>query len=136
MKERLSHIICFAVAVIMVLVVSHIATATSEAILIAAPDSLETAASNKDGSINMIEPPYSSVAEVITSSTAAGGDARVQREQSSQFSSAMKGLLKTLAARDSKKSDNQEIISVQLQSLVLHNPINDYYVYTLKKLRV
>ena len=136
MKVQISHIVCFAVAIVMVLVVSHFATVASEAIIIAEPDSLETAVGNKDGSIKMIESPYSSVAEVITSSAAAGGDARVQREQSSQFSSAMKGLLKTLAARDSRKSNNQEIISVQLQSLVLHNPINDYYVYTLKKLRV
>lgn len=136
MQVRISHIVCFAVAIVMVLVVSHLATAASEAIVIAEPDSLEIAVGNKDGSIKMIELPYSSVAEVITSSAAAGGDARVQREQSSQFSSDMKGLLKTLAARDSRKSDDQEIISVQLQSLVLHNPINDYYVYTLKKLRV
>ena len=136
MQVRISHIVCFAVAIVMVLVVSHFATAASEAMVIAEPDSLEIAVGNKDGSIKMIELPYSSVAEVITSSAAAGGDARVQREQSSQFSSDMKGLLKTLAARDSRKSDDQEIISVQLQSLVLHNPINDYYVYTLKKLRV
>lgn len=136
MQVRVSHIVCFAVAIVMMLVVSHFATAASEAILIAQPDSLETAVGNKDGSIKMVDPPYASVAEVITSSAAAGGDARVQREQSSQFSSTMKGLLKTLAARDSRKSDNQEIISVQLQSLVLHNPINDYYIYTLKKLRV
>ena len=136
MKVKISHIVCFAVAVVMVLIVSHIATATSEAILVAEQDSLGTVADNNDGSINMIEPPYSSVAEVITSSTAAGGDARVQREQSSQFSSALKGVLKILAGRDSKKSDNQEIISVQLHNLVLHNPINDYYVYTLKRLRV
>lgn len=136
MQVRVSHIVCFAVAIVMVLVVSHLATAASEAMVVAEPDSLEIAVGNKDGSIKMIELPYSSVAEVITSSAAAGGDARVQREQSSQFSSDMKGLLKTLAARDSRKSDDQEIISVQLQSLVLHNPINDYYVYTLKKLRV
>ncbi|HNY05068.1 MAG TPA: hypothetical protein PK500_06675 [Candidatus Egerieousia sp.] len=136
MKVQISHIVCFAVTIVMVLVVSHFATAASEAILIAEPDSLETTVGNKDGSIKMIEPPYSSVAEVITSSAAAGGDARVQRVQSSQFSSDMKGLLKTLAARDSRKSDNQEIISAQLQSLVLHNPINEYYIYTLKKVRV
>ena len=136
MQVRISHIVCFAVAIVMVLVVSHLATAASEAMVVAEPDSLEIAVGNKDGSIKMIELPYSSVAEVITSSTAAGGDARVQREQNSQFGFDMKGLLKTLAARDSRKSDDQEIISVQLQSLVLHNPINDYYVYTLKKLRV
>src|SRR5574344_836695 len=136
MKVQISHIVCFAVAMLMALVVSRFATATSEAILIAEADSSETMACNKGGSINMIEPPYSSVAEIITSSSAAGGDARVQREQSSQFSSALKGVLKILAGRDSKKSDNQEIISVQLQNLALHNPINDYYVYTLKRLRI
>lgn len=136
MKVRVSHIVCFAVTMLLVLVVSRFATVTSEAILIAESDSSEAMAGNKSGSINMIEPPYSSVAEIITSCSASGGDARVQREQSSQFSSALKGVLKILAGRDSKKSGNQEIISVQQHYQVLHNPINDYYVFTLKRLRV
>ncbi|MCI1720981.1 MAG: hypothetical protein LKM37_08285 [Bacteroidales bacterium] len=139
MKEQIRNIVFFTVAfAIMLFAGSYVASSTQDAMLYAQDSTglFSDEGHCANGSVDAAIPPYSSVAEVSATASAASGDARVQREQSSQFSSALRGVIKNLSSRVSENSDIQKDISVQLHSLAKHNPINDYYVYTLKRLRV
>lgn len=139
MKEQIRYIVFFTAAfAIMLFAGSYVASSAQDAMFYAQDSTglLSDEVHCANGSVNAAVPPYSSVAEVTAMPAVPGGDARVQREQVSQFNSALKGVIKIRAGRESENSNIQKEISVQLHSLAKHNPINDYYVFTLRRLRV